>query len=95
MRNKCAVKKTIVDLIILYFKYRNCYNSGFQKYSYFRNLMRYITDINDAIFLRRIFEDLINKKLIEKKLVIGSVRYRFNPCKKYEDPNRPIVINFL
>ena len=95
MRNKCAVKKTIVDLIILYFKYRNCYNNGFQKYSYFRNLMRYITDINDAIFLRRIFEDLINKKLIEKKLVIGSVRYRFNPSKKYDDPNRPIVINFL
>ena len=95
MRNRNEFKKNIVDLIILYFKYRNCYNIGFQKYSYFKNLMRYITDITDKLYLRRAFEELINKGLIEKKLVMGSVRYRFNPTQKRDDPNLPIIVHFI
>ena len=95
MRNRSEYKKTIIDLIILYFKYRKCYNTGFQKYMYFKSLMRYVTEINDWVYLRRIFEELINRELIEKKFIMGSVRYRFNPNKKYDDPNRPIVLHFL
>ena len=85
MRNKSETKKQNVKLIILYLKYRNSYNAGFQKYQYFKSLMRYITDINDNTFIRRLFDEMM--------LIIGSVRYRFNPYHKTEAV--PHDINFI
>lgn len=95
MRHRSDYKKNITDLIILYFRYRKCYNIGFQKYLYFKSLMRYVTEIDNYVYLRRLFEELINRELIEKKFIMGSVRYRFNPNKKYDIPNQPIVLHFL
>tara|TARA_R110002012_G_scaffold197617_3_gene366226 strand:+ start:98 stop:379 length:282 start_codon:yes stop_codon:yes gene_type:complete len=93
MRNKSETKKQNVKLIILYLKYRNSYNAGFQKYQYFKSLMRYITDINDNTFIRRLFDEMMLNGVMERKLIIGSVRYRFNPYHK-TDPV-PYNINFI
>ena len=93
MRNKSETKKQNVKLIILYLKYRNSYNVGFQKYQYFKSLMRYVTDINDNTFIRRLFDELMLSDVMEKKLIIGSVRYRFNPYHKTEPV--PHHINFI
>ncbi len=94
MRNKSQYKKNIVNLCILYLKYRNSYNLGFQKYSYFKNLMKYITNVNNNLFIRRVFDELNKMLLFDRKLVLGSVRYRFNPHKKIEDPNKKIILSF-
>jgi len=94
MRNKSIYKKNIIQLVTLYLRYRNSYNIGFQKYSYFKNLMKYITKNESNIFLRRIFEHLTTHDIIEKKIILGSVRYRFNPNNKIDDPNKKIIISF-
>lgn len=92
MRSKCHMKQKYVDLSILYLKYRNSYNNGFQKYQYYKSMIRYITDIEHNVLIRRIFDELLLKDLIEKKYVHGSVRYRFNPYHKKE--KQRIILNF-
>ena len=92
MRSKCNMKQKYVDLSILYLKYRNSYNTGFQKYQHFKSLIRYITDIEHNVLIRRLFDELLLTNLMEKKKVHGSVRYRFNPYHK-TDPI-PIILNF-
>ena len=54
--------------------------------------MRYVTDINDNTFIRRLFDELMLAGLMERKLVVGSVRYRFNPYHRTDE--MPISINF-
>lgn len=80
------VKNNYLELVILYFKYKNVYNFGFQKYAVFRNMIRYVADNNDAIFCRSIFTELQNANLFEKKMNLKSINYRFNP---YPDKQRP------
>ena len=92
MRSKCHMKQKYVDLSILYLKYRNSYNTGFQKYQYYKSMIRYITDIEHNVLIRRIFDELLLKDLMEKKYVHGSVRYRFNPYHKKE--KQRIILNF-
>ena len=41
MRSKCHMKQKYVDLSILYLKYRNSYCTGFQKYQYYKSMIRY------------------------------------------------------
>tara|TARA_R110000796_G_scaffold120917_1_gene235055 strand:+ start:714 stop:1001 length:288 start_codon:yes stop_codon:yes gene_type:complete len=94
MRNKSQYKNNIIDLVILYFKYRNCYNQGFQKYYYFKNLIKHITNLDDLTFIRRIFEELLLKKIIEKKIICSSVRYRFNPYRKESINSPPYILTF-
>ena len=92
MRSKCNMKQKYVDLSILYLKYRNSYNTGFQKYQYYKSMIRYVTDIEHNVLIRRIFDELLLKDLMEKKKVHGSVRYRFNPYHKKE--KQRIILNF-
>lgn len=72
------IKNNYIELVILYFKYRNTYNLGYQRYSVYRNLIRFITDNNDLKFCRTIFSELQKRKLFQKKIVIKSIYYRFN-----------------
>ena len=92
MRTKCNMKQKYVDLSILYLKYRNSYNTGFQKYQYYKSLIRYITDIEHNVLIRRLFDELLLTNLMEKKYIHGSVRYRFNPYHKTDEI--PIILNF-
>ena len=92
MRSKCNMKQKYVDLSILYLKYRNSYNTGFQKYQYYKSMIRYVTDIEHNVLIRRIFDELLLKDLMEKKYVHDSVRYRFNPYHKKE--KQRIFLNF-
>ena len=56
--------------------------------------MKYITKVDNNLFIRRIFEHLTTHEIIEKKIVLGSVRYRFNPNNKKDEANNKIVIVF-
>tara|TARA_R110000823_G_scaffold15050_3_gene49240 strand:+ start:40 stop:303 length:264 start_codon:yes stop_codon:yes gene_type:complete len=86
------MKQKYVDLSILYLKYRNSYNTGFQKYQYYKSMIRYVTDIEHNVLIRRIFDELLLTNLMEKKYVHDSVRYRFNPYHKKE--KQRIFLNF-
>lgn len=72
-------KTKFLDLIILYLKYRNCYYMKYQKYSYFKNLIKYITCIENETLIRRMFESLLQKNIIQKKKFDKTTKYIFNP----------------
>jgi hypothetical protein len=68
-------------LILLYFSYRNIYNMGYLRYSIFKNLIRYCTNIRDYRKIRTIFQNLVNKDVFDKKKKLNGFYYRFNPNK--------------
>lgn len=73
------IRLKIIDLTILFFKYRNTYNLGFQRYSVFRNMIRYINGntLGDKQ-IRVIFQTLISNKYFEKTKKVGTIYYRWN-----------------
>lgn len=75
-------KELLIELIILYFQYRNLYKIGWLKYSHIKNLIKYTTGIYDNKITRNLWTNLLNLDLFEKKIVYKSVLYRFNPNKK-------------
>ena len=88
-------RNELINLTILYFKYRNLYNYGFQRYSFFRNLISHITNISDPYPIRSIFNNMINRKQYEIKKEQGKIYYRFNPLRKIEiKDNNPIILFF-
>lgn len=89
-------KEDLIQLTFLYFKYRNLYFSGFQKYNFFRNLISYVTKLKNYYSVRSIFNNLINEGFIEVKKEKKKVYYRFNPKKKKDLPadNNPIILTF-
>ena len=72
-------KKEYVELSFLYFRYRNLYDTGFQRYSFFRNLIAYICNISDYGLIRRIFEELSKRNVFNEKKEDTKIFYLFNP----------------
>ena len=56
-------KRELIELSTIYLKYRNCFNNGFQRYSYYKNLIKHITGLNFTNHVRHIFNSLINSVL--------------------------------
>ncbi len=75
-------KKEYVELTFLYFRFRNLYDSGFQRYSFFRNLISFICNISDYGLIRRIFEELSHRNIFNEKKTNGKIYYLFNPYNK-------------
>jgi len=89
-------KEDLIELTFLYFKFRNLYFVGFQRYIFFKNLISYVTKLNNYSSIRSIFNNLLNEDLIEIKKDKKKVYYRFNPKQK-KDPepdNSPAVLIF-
>lgn len=89
-------KQDLIELTYLYFKFRNLYLSGFQRYIFFRNLISYVTNLNNYYSIRSIFNNLINEGSIEIKKEKKKVYYRFNPNGKKDtiSTESTIVLNF-
>ena len=76
------ISQDLVKLNILYFQFRNTWSVGYQRYSHFRNTIRYVSNIYDYKTIRRIFQAMINKGCF-KKITEGKVtKYWFNPYDK-------------
>ena len=86
-------RKNYLELVFLYLKFRNFFNFGFQKYAVFKKIIVYITEISNSSFIRYIFTELLEEGYIEKKIILGSLHYRFNPYKK-NDPEISSIIAF-
>jgi len=83
----------IINLSILFFNYRNAYNLGFQRYSIFRNMIRYINGNNlTDKQVRIVFQTLLSNKYIEKNKKFGTIYYRWNYYNKIETN---FIDNFL
>ncbi len=89
-------KQDLIELTYLYFQFRNLYLSGFQRYIFFRNLISYVTNLNNYYSIRSIFNNLINEGSIEIKKEKKKVYYRFNPKGKKDTPsiNNAIILTF-
>ena len=89
------IRLKIIDLTILFFNYRNSYNLGFQRYSVFRNMIRYINGntLTDKQ-VRVVFQTLVSNKNFEKVKKIGTIYYRWNFHNKVEPKTKYIQINF-
>ncbi len=81
-------------LVLLYFQYRNIYKIGFCKYSIFKNLIRYYTNINDYKRIRTIFQNLVNKGVFDTEKQLNGYCYRFNPQKIKDKKQEYFIINF-
>jgi len=79
------IRLKIIDLTILFFNYRNTYNLGFQRYSVFRNMIRYINGntLTDKQ-VRVVFQTLVSNKNFEKIKNLGTIYYRWNYHNKVE-----------
>ena len=89
-------KRELIELSTIYLKYRNCFNNGFQRYSYYKNLIKHITGLNFTNHVRHIFNSLINKGFIDVKKHHGKIYYRFNPYQKKDIPETEnfIIVKF-
>ena len=81
-KENTIIKNKNIELVILYFKYRNIFDLGFQSYKIFKNMIMYITNITNQLKVRNIFEIMLLRKLFEVKMVGKSRFYIFNPYNK-------------
>jgi len=89
-------KNDLIEITFLYFSYRNLYYSGFQRYSFFRNLIVYTTGLNNYSSIRSVFNNLLNDGLFDVKKENKKIFYRFNPKQKKEpvNDNKPYIMFF-
>lgn len=84
----------VIDEIVTYLKHRSCFTCGFQKYNYFKSLIKYKLIESDKSYIRYLFEQLIKFEIIEKRKINCHMRYRFNPDKIEDIIIKPIILNF-
>jgi len=87
-------KKEYVELTYLYFKYRNLFDYGFQKYLFFKNLISYVCNISNYSMIRRIHEDLQKRNVFTIKKMENQIWYCFNPYNKIIDETPDISISW-
>ena len=87
-------KKELVELSFLYFRLRNLFNDGFQRYLFFRNLISYSCGITNYPLIRRVFEDLVIRNTFDIKIKRGMIYYLFNPTNKFYDDSPDCSINW-
>ena len=60
------INADLVDLSMLYLSFRNSFNFGLQRFGIWKNMIRYITGINEAKILRVIFYKLLDDNVFVK-----------------------------
>lgn len=90
MRNS-NIDEEYLKLSILYFELRNTFNMGYQKYSFFKNMIRFITNIYDPSYIRKLFQRLLDRGVFKKMKRRKETLYHFNP----NDRTLPPYTNYL
>ena len=78
-------KKEYVELSFLYFRFRNLFDYGYQRYSFFKNLIGYICNISEVPMIRRVFEELLKRNVFNEKKENNKIYYLFNPYNREID----------
>tara|TARA_R110002074_G_scaffold230409_1_gene401981 strand:+ start:235 stop:516 length:282 start_codon:yes stop_codon:yes gene_type:complete len=86
------VDEEVIKLSVLYFELRNTFNLEFQKYGYFKNMIRFITNIYDPVYLRKIFQKLLTRSYFIKIKRGKETLYHFNPNNRSIPAYNNIVI---
>jgi len=93
-KQKQLIRDKHIELILLYLKYRNIHNIGYQQYKIFKNLMLYITGLPDRSYIRNLFEILLARNIFQLKYIHKSRFYIFNPYNlEYNLINNKIEFN--
>jgi len=87
-------KKEYVELSFLYFRFRNLFNCGFQRYSFYRNLIGYICNISDYAMIRRVFEEMLKRNIFNEKKKNNKIYYLFNPYNEPIDETADLTIDW-
>ncbi len=100
-KSKNGIKKEQnIQLITLYFRYRNIYNMGFQSYKIFKFMMCYITNIDNMTYIRNVFETMLSRNIFQLKFINKSRYYIFNPFEletenlEFNMKDNKFIINF-
>ena len=80
-------KKEYVELTFLYFRFRNLFDYGFQRYSFYRNLIAFICNITDYAMIRRVFEEMNKRSIFDEKKEGNKIYYLFNPYNRVIEQN--------
>ena len=81
------IRNKNIELVQLYFLYRNITNLGFHSYKVYKNMIMYITGIDDKLLVRNIFDILLHKSCFKISFIGKSRFYNYNPS------NLPIIKN--
>ena len=73
------IKNKNIELIMLYFKYRNIFDIGYQPYKVFKNIIIFVTGITTKTYIKNLFETLLAREVFHLKYRYGSRFYIFNP----------------
>ena len=87
-------KKEYVELSFLYFRFRNLFNFGFQRYSFYRNLIGYICNISDYAMIRRVFEEMFKRNIFDEKKERNKIYYLFNPYNEPVDETPDLTVDW-
>lgn len=93
IKSSMRIEEEILKLCILYLELRNTFNLEYQKYSLFKNMIRFITNISEASQIRRIFQKLVDRKFFIKRKRGKETSYHFNPYNK-PLPKKDLTITF-
>ena len=94
-QKKLFIKQKNIELVLLYFRYRNVFNYGFQSYRIFKNMIIYITGIHKTSYIRNIFEILLSRGIFKLKYIYKSRFYIFNPYNlRIDTTNKQYIIDF-
>jgi len=87
-------RNDLLKLLYCSFKHDNIIKLDFQKYCHFSAYITRVSGIYDKSIIRTIFQQLINRGVIEKQRILKVCYYRFNPYKKDLKPNCSGIISF-
>ena len=87
-------KQEYEELSFLYFRFRNLFNSGFQRYAFYKNLIGYICNISDYQLIRRIFEALQARNIFDEKKQNNKIYYLFNPYNETVNQTPDITVDW-
>ena len=74
-----------LENVIRYMEMKNLFNLGYNKYGFFKNVIRFVLNNNDHEFCRCVFQKLLNKKVFQKSKRGRVTRYIFNTGNKPVD----------
>ena len=92
-RGNPKLKEEYIKVSYLYLSSRNLFNMGWNPYSFFRNLIRYIIKDTDQLLIRYIFQSLLAQQVFIFNKKNKSTEYLFNPHNRYY--NKQYKLEFI
>ena len=82
-----------VETSLIYLSYRNSFDIGWVSYKVYKKRIHFILNNSDYLYIRNIFQFLVENNKVEKKKFNKSIFYRFNPLKR-RDTEKGLTVFF-